>query len=389
MTGAAIIKEFKLVFRDLHSLLVLFAMPAAFIVIMSLAMQDEFAADKQGGPVVRYHIDSPDDKTARFTAFLGRSSFLSFIETGASTPQAALNAPSDDRPLAYLSVATGAFDASGGDGAVTVWLAPSVETRTRLLIEAAVNEAYAKTRLAQQFAAAGASEALVEEFIPAGAIRTEYLYSGAAPDVRPTSVQQNVPAWLIFSMFFVVIPISTTLITEKQFGTLDRIRTMPASMPAFIAAKIPPYLAINQVQLIIMLLVGIYIVPLLGGNRLGITGSTTGLAVMSLATGFAATGYGLFIAALVRTTEQATAVGGIGNILLGALGGIMVPKFVMPDYLQAATHVSPMAWGLEGFLDILLRGGGVDAIAFEALTLSLFGAVLLGAAIVIIQRRRS
>jgi ABC-2 type transport system permease protein len=47
------------------------------------------------------------------------------------------------------------------------------------------------------------------------------------PSVRlPSSVQQNVPAWLIFAMFFVVIPVSSIFIIERQQGTLQRLRAM-------------------------------------------------------------------------------------------------------------------------------------------------------------------
>jgi ABC-2 type transport system permease protein len=98
---------------------------------------------------------------------------------------------------------------------------------------------------------------------------------------------------------------------------------------------------------------------------------------MSLAIGVSAIGYALVVAVSAKTTAQATTIGGVGNILLGAIGGIMVPKFVMPDYLQAFTKLSPMSWGLDGFLDILLYGNGVSAIIPEVIMLLVFGACML------------
>ena len=76
---------------------------------------------------------------------------------------------------------------------------------------------------------------------------------------------------------------------------------------------------------------------------------------MSAAVSLAALGYALLISSITRTTEQASLLGGAGNLILAAIGGIMVPKFVMPEAMQHLTNVSPMAWGLEGFLDVLLR----------------------------------
>ena len=60
----------------------------------------------------------------------------------------------------------------------------------------------------------------------------ELLSDQGAPTVRyvyeiesgrsMTAVQQSVPAWLIFGMFFVVIPIAGVLIQERNDGTLAR-----------------------------------------------------------------------------------------------------------------------------------------------------------------------
>ena len=48
---------------------------------------------------------------------------------------------------------------------------------------------------------------------------------GSPRPARPSSVQQNVPAWLIFGMFFVVLPISALFIVERRDGTAARLRS--------------------------------------------------------------------------------------------------------------------------------------------------------------------
>jgi ABC-2 type transport system permease protein len=55
----------------------------------------------------------------------------------------------------------------------------------------------------------------------------------------------------------------------------------------------------------------------------------------------------------------------------------MVPKFVMPPFMQEFANVSPMSWGLEGFLDIFLRRGGIADVMSEVIALTLFGLVSL------------
>jgi ABC-2 type transport system permease protein len=84
--------------------------------------------------------------------------------------------------------------------------------------------------------------------------------------------------------------------------------------------------------------------------------------------------------------EQATTIGGIINILLGAIGGIMVPKFYMPEVMQSLARLSPMSWGLDGFLDIFLRGLGPVEVLPEFFKLVALGIFLLLFAGVIFER---
>src|SRR5690606_11953797 len=122
----------------------------------------------------------------------------------------------------------------------------------------------------------------------------------------PTSVQQSVPAWLVFAMFFVVIPLSNALISERQQGTLRRLRTFATSPFLPVIGKLVPYFFITQIQVALMLAVGVWLVPLLGGDRLTLGDSIPGLMLISACLSLAALGYGILIAVAARTTDQAT-----------------------------------------------------------------------------------
>jgi ABC-2 type transport system permease protein len=126
-----------------------------------------------------------------------------------------------------------------------------------------------------------------------------------------------------------------------------------------------------------MIAVGMFIVPLFGAEALVLGNSINGLLMVSLGLSLAAIGTSVLIAVLASTVEQATTIGGIVNVLLGAIGGVMVPKFVMPQAMREFADISPMSWGLEGFLDIFLRGLGAAAVLPESLTLAAFGVGLL------------
>ena len=133
---------------------------------------------------------------------------------------------------------------------------------------------------------------------------------------------------------------------------------------------------------------GVVIVPLCGGTALTLGDSLGGLVLIAASVSFSAISMALLIASAARTTEQATTVGGVLNIIFGALGGIMVPTFVMPGFMQDLANLSPMSWGLEGFLDIFLRNGTVSDVLPKSLYLIIFGVVMLILTAISLRRRR-
>ena len=60
----------------------------------------------------------------------------------------------------------------------------------------------------------------------------------------PSTMQQNIPAWTIFGMFFIVVPLGGSLIRERQNGTLARLLAMPVSPFTILSGKIIAYVII-------------------------------------------------------------------------------------------------------------------------------------------------
>jgi ABC-2 type transport system permease protein len=191
----------------------------------------------------------------------------------------------------------------------------------------------------------------------------------------------------MFAMFFIAIPLSTTWVQERTQGTYARLRSMGVSAGQLLLGKLVPYVCITLLQVLLMLAVGIWLVPLLGGEYLELGHAPAALTLMALAGSFAAVSYALLIANLVSSAEQATIFTGVANLLMAAIGGIMVPRFVMPAAMQAISLYSPMAWGLEGYLDVFLRQGDLATVLPWAAKLAAFGVVCLGAAALSIRLR--
>lgn len=89
------------------------------------------------------------------------------------------------------------------------------------------------------------------------------------------------------------------------------------------------------------------------------------------------TGAAMLLATMFRTEEQAGAIGPPIGIGLGMLGGCMWPLEVVGDTMRAVGHVTPHAWAMDGFVDLIGRGGGFADIATELAVLGLFAVGLL------------
>jgi len=182
--------------------------------------------------------------------------------------------------------------------------------------------------------------------------------TGNKSRIIPNAVQHNVPAWTIFAMFFIVIPLAGNIIKERESGMSLRLKTMPGSNLAVIMGKVSVYFLVGIFQAVFMLMIGIFILPLFGMPALKLANSIIPLFVVTLAVSLAASGYGVLIGIVATTQEQSSIFGSISVVILAALGGIWVPTFMMSEMMVTVSKMSPLNWGLNAYYDIFLRNSG-------------------------------
>ncbi len=181
----------------------------------------------------------------------------------------------------------------------------------------------------------------------------------------PNSTQHNVPAWTLFAIFFIILPLSINMVKEKNQGTFVRLRTNPVSYITVLGGKTIVYVAVCLIQFTLMLLLGMYLFPLLGLPKLDVSGRLPLLFLVAFFAGMAAVGLGLLLGTIAKTQEQSAPFGATLVVILAALGGVWVPVFVMPTFMQTLSNISPMNWGLNAFYDVFLRDVGLSEIVPE------------------------
>jgi ABC-2 type transport system permease protein len=202
----------------------------------------------------------------------------------------------------------------------------------------------------------------------------------------PSAAQQNVPAWSLFGMFFIVVPLSNILIVERREGILARLMTMPVSMASLVLGKLTAYVMVCLVQFLCIAMVGRWLLPLLGTDPLILDRQQPAIFITAVISALAATGYGIMLGALSRTNQQANVLGPLSIVIAAALGGIMVPVFAMPPAMQLISHISPLAWAHDAFMVLMVRGGTLVDAWWQLTLLVLFFLTAFAVALLSLRR---
>ena len=410
MTTSSLLKELKLLCRDLHGLAVLFVMPIAFMLIMSLALSRD--QDPHTDSRIALVGAANDSVNTALAAALEKEQ-IHVTRMSSEKLTDAQNGLHDKRFQLVLHNPNATSGKIADNKALQIYVPPDTEPSWLAAVKGVLRQHYTQTRLDayfdnndgikidnkklprairkdiqkkvdekndEQFAA-------VQTFLDKKMLEEHYLSAGSGTVEKPNAVQHSVPAWLIFGMFFIMIPLSNVMALERQTNTITRLRLARASASGLIAAKLIPYFLINQLQFVGMLLLGRYLLPEIGVPALILNGSLVPYALLSAAVSAAALGYALLVSVCAKSTEHAVVLGGGGIILMAAIGGIMVPAHVMPETMQQLTWISPMAWGLKAFQELLLNRSGLDGIGHYLILLSAFAATTLIAAVLVYRRQ--
>lgn len=211
-----------------------------------------------------------------------------------------------------------------------------------------------------------------------------------SPNSNPTiisSVQHNVPAWIVFAIFFLILPLAGNQIKENEAGSRIRLAMTPGSNVDLQLGKILFYMLVAVIQFLFLLVMSRLLLPLFGLPPLIIGNHWLLLIIDALIISFPAIILGILIGNIFTTYHQAMMFGSILIILLSAVGGIWIPVAVLPHWLQLAAEVSPLHWSLELINDTMLRGFSWNAFLTKSSILICFGILFLVVIKIILSRK--
>ncbi|MBI4647944.1 MAG: ABC transporter permease [Bacteroidia bacterium] len=219
-------------------------------------------------------------------------------------------------------------------------------------------------------------------------ISEEYAKTGNRTFIKPSVSQSRVPAFTLFAMFFIVIPLAGSIINERNEGTFDRLKTFPVSYITILAGKIVVYLFVCLLQFIIILLTGLYIFPsFFGLPELVITSDALLILLTAVISAFAAIGFGLLVGSFATSHAQAATFGSVMVVIFGILGGVFIPIYIMPDSLKLLSSFSPLRWGIDSFIDLFVRNTEFLSILTNIIKLFIFFSISLAVTLITYIRK--
>jgi ABC-type Na+ efflux pump permease subunit len=177
-----------------------------------------------------------------------------------------------------------------------------------------------------------------------------------------------VPSYTVMFAFFLVLSVGWLFVAERRQGTLLRLRAAPLTRTHILLGKMVPCLVVSLVQ-------GFF---LLGAGRV-VFGMSWGaqpwlLVPVVVCTSLAAMGLALLVASAARTETQVAVYGTLLVLVLAGLSGCIMPRDLMPEAMQQLSLVTPHAWALEAYKQVLTTPApDTAAVGKDCLALAGFG----------------
>lgn len=400
------VKDLNQLVRDWKTALFLVAMPIAFTLLFSFVFSGSGGGDGDPRLPVGYLDHDGSAVSATLLDLLADSETIRPVHLAAETDQTGEGAQEAAEQDARGQVAGGELAAvvivPAGYGAQALDTARAATPQLTLLADtgtsagqtagSAVESVAARLVSAAQAARLTADAYRAEGGVPdetwlrqvfkaalaeweAPPLGVEVRASGAVPVEEESETQASPYAhssagiMVQFAMAG-LIGASEILLVERKAGALKRMLTTPISRAQILAGHFLAMFLMILFQLALLILFGQLV---LGVGYFRAPGAT---AVMVLATTLWAASLGLLIGVLVRTDEQVIMATIVTMLLLSGLGGAWMPLEFTGKAFQTVGHLTPVAWAIDGFENIVSRGLGIESVLVPAF-------ILLGYALVL------
>jgi ABC-2 type transport system permease protein len=150
----------------------------------------------------------------------------------------------------------------------------------------------------------------------------------------------------IMFMMFGLSGAASTILDERRGGTWERLMIAPASRSQILAGYTLSYFLMGWIQLLV-LMTAMNLMFDTSWGKISYIIPFASLVILCVV------GFGLMIAGIVKTKQQATAISAVLIVSTCMLGGVYWPIEFVPEFMQKIALAVPQSWAMSGFKEII------------------------------------
>lgn len=185
---------------------------------------------------------------------------------------------------------------------------------------------------------------------------------------------------LVLFVFVISLAASSMLIETRRLGMSRRMLASPTPAGTVVLGETLGRFAIALAEGLLIVVVTLLLFGVGWGDPLA-----TGAVVVLFA--LVGTGAAMLIGSVFGTAQQVGSLGVFIGLVFAALGGAMAPLEIFPPVMRTIAHVTPHAWAMDAFGDILGRGAGITDVSPDLAVLAAYAAVLIAVAAALFRRK--
>ncbi len=175
---------------------------------------------------------------------------------------------------------------------------------------------------------------------------------------------------LVLFMFLTSMTAATQLILTRQLGVSRRMVASPVRVGTILLGETLGRFGVAMLQ-------GMFII-LLSAVAFGVSwGDPLAAGALVVVFALVGTGAAMVVGVFANNPDQASSLGVMAGMLLGALGGAMVPLEIFPEPAHTLAYLTPQAWAIQGLREVGLRNGSIGDVLAELSVLLLYGLALM------------
>lgn len=170
----------------------------------------------------------------------------------------------------------------------------------------------------------------------------------------PAAFEQTVPGFAVMFSFWLAVFIAASIQSEKRsFMTWRRTLVAPVPRATIVASRVCAYVLIGMAQVTVLFALGWAVFGLDLGDH------PYALLPVFIALMLVTTAFGIFMTTLIRDFAALNSVMNLIVILAAAVGGALIPLFLLPGWVRFASPLVPHYWAMKASHGVMLLGDGV------------------------------